>query len=148
MSDERVPLGIKLLSAFFAFGAAMYARVVVRLRVAPSEIRVEAFGLPELFVGIVLAVFFGGLVTREALRHPGGETTTPDQILFSSLTFAAIAIGLAVYLSYRGLRPAATFGLGRLAPHKVLGWALVPDSVRPSMAAQSILRPGQATRKS
>ena len=114
-------VGVGLLAA----AAVVYGRVVTRLRREGGQVRAGCFDLPDLLVSIVLGSFFGGLVVRSILRHAEAQAMKPEDVLPSSLTFAAFVIGLALFLAYRRLRLVELFGLARLRGFAVLGWALL-----------------------
>jgi membrane protease YdiL (CAAX protease family) len=103
----------------------IYARLVARLKRSGGQVRAAAFDLPDLLVSFVLASFFGGLVIRAALRQAEEAALTPDQVLPSSLTFAAFVVALVGFLLYRRLSLTELFGFARLRAVQVGGWALL-----------------------
>lgn len=105
----------------------VYARLVARLRTAGGEVRVASLDLPDLLVSFVLASFFGGLLVKAILNQTDKSEAplAPEQVLPSSMMFAAFVVALAVFLKYRGLRLTELFGLGRLRALQVCGWGLL-----------------------
>jgi len=102
----------------------VYGRVVQRLAREGGQVRAAGFDLPELLMTFVIGGFFVWLIVKTALRQ-GEEPMKMEKVLPGSLLFVVISVGILWFLKYvRRLRLREIFGLAKLAPHTVLGWAI------------------------
>jgi membrane protease YdiL (CAAX protease family) len=131
-----------ILSALFVFiGLWVYGLQVNRLRREGAKVVVEQFDLPELLMSLVFAGFFS-LQVFSAVAKAGGkeQPVNIDLVLPSSLIFVMFVAGISAFMKFRGLHLRHAFGLDRLSPFAVLGWAvgLVLAVIPLAMAAQVI----------
>jgi membrane protease YdiL (CAAX protease family) len=112
-------------AGFFIFiSLAVYGAQVRRLVRDGGKVPVDELGLPELLMSIVFAGFFAMLTVSAVQRHGGAEPPVSiDTVLPSSAMFIIFVIGIAGFMRFRGLRLRRTFGLDRLRPLAVFGWA-------------------------
>lgn len=131
----------------FGIAVAVQTRVIRRIARDGGQVPIAEFRMPDALVAIVLATFFLGLGISAFVRHAG--KTHPikiEHVIPGSLVFVIIAAGVAGFLQYRGLKVVPQLGLGRVAPLRVIGWALglvlvaVPLAGAANLLAQSMLR--------
>lgn len=122
---------LQIAAAFFAFLLATLAVVVfgnslTHLVRFGGNVRAAHFGLPDLFTGSMLAVFFIGLMA-ESLWDRGGDSVTVsvDQLLPAQLFIVAVVAGLSGFLIYRHLSPGRIFGLGAVSFGGVVSLAVI-----------------------
>lgn len=109
---------------FVLISLAVYGAQMRRIARDGGKVRVDELDLPELLMSIVFAGFFA-MLTASAVRRRGGAESPVniDTVLPSSMMFIIFVIGIAGFLRFRGLRLRRTFGLDRVRPLAVLGWA-------------------------
>lgn len=131
-----------ILSALFILiGFWVYGLQIRQLRRDGAKVAVEQFDLPELLMSLVFAGYFS-LQVMSAVSKAGGkeQPINIDLVLPSSLIFVMFVVGISGVMKIRGLRLRQIFGLDRLSPLAVLGWAfgLVVAVIPLAMAAQVI----------
>jgi len=133
---------VLILSALFIFaGFWIYGRQARRIHSDGGKVVFEQFDLPELLMSLVFAGFFSLQVFSATAKAGGKEQPVNiDLVLPSSLIFVMFVVGISGVMKIRGLSLRSTFGLNRLSPLAVLGWAfgLVLAVIPLAMAAQVI----------
>ena len=121
--------------ALFATSALVFTRVILRIRREGGKVRSAGFGISEALAAFVLGSYFCLLISqtllakKEGSSSPAVEQTASDSIITTQLIpnsafFIVLASGVALYLKFaRGMSLGETFGLDRLSPLKILGWA-------------------------
>jgi membrane protease YdiL (CAAX protease family) len=111
--------GIILLIALSIYGVQ-----VRRLARDGGKVSAVEFDLPELLMSIVFAGFFTMITISPALTHSAKEPTVKiDSVLPNSVIFIIFTVGIAGFLTYRGLHLPRVFGLTRVSFLPLLGWA-------------------------
>ena len=109
---------------FVLISLAVYGAQVHRIARDGGRVKVDELDLPELLMTIVFAGFFAMLTGFAVMRHGREEpSVTIDTVLPSSMMFIIFVIGIAGFMRFRGLRLRRTFGLDRVRPLAVFGWA-------------------------
>ena len=87
--------------------------------------RSAGFQISEALAALVLAGFFIWLMIRSLSRSEAADAAlTVEQVLPSSIGSIVFAGGIAFYLKLlRGMNLRETFGITRLSPLRILGWA-------------------------
>ena len=124
--------------ALVAASALVFTRVILRIRRDGGKVRSAGFGISEALAAFVLGSYFCLLIGQTLLvkkespaspASPAIEETASDSIITTQLIpnsafFIVLASGVALYLKFaRGMSLRETFGLDRLSPLKILGWA-------------------------
>jgi membrane protease YdiL (CAAX protease family) len=105
-------------------GLAIYVAQFRNARREGGKVNAADFALPELLMSIVFAGFFTMITIAPALTRGSKEPIVKiDSVLPNSLIFIIFTVGIAGFLSYRGLRLHQVFGLTRVSFLPLLGWA-------------------------
>lgn len=113
-------IGLLVLVALAVYGVQAY-----RVACEGGKVLVDELGLPELLMTFVFAGFFAMLTVTAVQRHAGKEPAVSiDAVLPNSLLFIVFVVGIAGFMRFRGLKLRRTFGLNRVGPLGVLGWAV------------------------
>jgi membrane protease YdiL (CAAX protease family) len=111
-------------AVFVLIGLWVYGRQVRAVLRDGGKVAVAQFDLPELMMSLVFAVFFSIQVLSAVTKQTGKtEPVNIDLIIPSSLIFVVFVVGISAFMAIRGLPLRNTFGLGRLSPLTVVGWA-------------------------
>jgi membrane protease YdiL (CAAX protease family) len=124
-ASASTPLGAWFAAGFFLLvSLVVYGWQVRRLARDGGRVLVDELGLPELLMSLVFAGFFAMLSIAAVHRHGReGAEVKVDAILPNALVFIIFVVGISGFIRYRGLRLRRTFGLDRVPPMAVLGWA-------------------------
>ncbi|MEP6668996.1 MAG: CPBP family intramembrane glutamic endopeptidase [Chthoniobacter sp.] len=110
---------------FLLVSLAIYGAQVRRVMRDGGKVLVDELGLPELLMTFVFAGFFAMLTVSAFQRHGGQEPPANiDALLPSSLLLLIFVAGISGFMRFRGLNLLRTFGLNRVGPLAVLGWAV------------------------
>jgi uncharacterized protein len=112
--------------ALLAISATVFGRVILRLRREGGQVRSAGFQIPEALVASVLITYFGVMMVAALSRKgEGNAPLTVDRMLPDSIAFIVLTAGIASYLKFfRCMNLTETFGITRLSPLKILGWAV------------------------
>ena len=114
-----------LLFAACAAAAVAEARVIRRIARDGGQVRTDEFRMPDALAALVLATFFAVAGLGALFQHAEKSAAiTVDNVLPGALVFLVLLIGVAGFLSFRGLKLVPLLGLNRLPFRHVTGWAL------------------------
>jgi len=115
-----------LVAGFFVLiGLTIYGRQLIRIIREGGKVLVDQFDLPELLMSLVFAGFFGLMALGAVQRHAHEETKVDiSAVLPNSLLFIAFVVGIGGFMAFRGIQLRRAFGLNRVGPPALLGWAI------------------------
>lgn len=115
-----------IISAIFVLiGLSIYSVQVRRLQRDGGKVIATQFDLPELMMSLVFAGFFSLQVFSAVAKRTGKEEPVDINLVIpSSLIFMVFVVGISAFMKFRGLPLREIFGLNRLSPLAVLGWAV------------------------
>ncbi len=117
-----------ILSAVFVFIAlCIYVLQVRRIQRDGGKVIAEPYRFPELLLSILIMAVFATLTVASivAAQQPThkSEPLNVNLVLPQSLFYLVIVVAISGFLQMRGLRLRVIFGLDRVSPVGVLGWA-------------------------
>ena len=108
-----------------AVAAIVEVRVIRRIARDGGQVRMDEFRMPDALVALVLATFFAVAGLGALFQHAEkSAAVTVDKVLPGALVFLVLLIGVAGFLSFRGLKLMPLLGLNRLPFRHVVGWTL------------------------
>ena len=98
------------------FTCVVFGGLLGGIRHEGGKVRAKTYELPELLISLVLGGFFAALVVKTMLRPDAGDApkVTLDQVLPNAALFAAMFIGIALFLRFRGIDLTRALGLDRV----------------------------------
>ncbi len=121
----QLAVGGLFLLVVFTVAVTVEALLIRRIRRHGGQVRTDEFRMPDALVAGVLATFFVGLGISALFRHAEkGHAIKIEQVVPESSVFVILLLGIAAFLKYRGLKLIPLFGLDRLSPLRIAGWAL------------------------
>jgi membrane protease YdiL (CAAX protease family) len=110
---------------FLLIALVVYGWQVSRIVRDGGKVLVDELGLPELLMSFVFAGFFTMMALAAVQRHSHEDTKVNiDAVLPNSMLFIMFVIGIAGFMRFRGLKLRRTFGLTRVGPFSIVGWAV------------------------
>ena len=110
--------------AVFALAVTVQVRVILRIARDGGQVRTDEFRMPDALVAIVLATFFAVAGLGALFQHAEkSAAVTVEQVLPGALLFLVLLLGVAGFLSFRGLKLVPLLGLDRIPPLRAAGWA-------------------------
>ena len=111
--------------AALALAVTVEVRVIRRIARDGGQVRTEEWRMPDALVALVLATFFALAGLGALFQHAEKSAAlTVDKVLPGALVFLVLLLGVAGFLSFRGLKLVPLLGLNRLPFRHVVGWAL------------------------
>ncbi len=106
------PLILQLLLTIPVLGGAVYYFAVARdLAARGGRVSVLHFGLPDLFMGTALALYFGLNGIQFLLKHDAAPELRPEQVRGNFAFMAAVLFVVLVFASVRHIPLAKAFNL-------------------------------------
>ena len=111
--------------AALALAVTVEVRVIRRIARDGGQVRTEEWRMPDALVALVLATFFAAAGLGAFFQHAEKSAAlTVDKVLPGAFVFLVLLLGVAGFLSFRGLKLVPLLGLNRLPFRHVVGWAL------------------------
>ncbi len=137
-----------MLGAFFAAAVAVYQNLLRRIYESSGKVRTAEFDIPDLMITTVLSGFFSLLMFLSFARPEPAAVSRlePDKVLFNSIFFLVIVLGIGALVHCRGVSLKHLFGFDRLRVGRALVVALglilaaVPLMLAAAVLAQPFLR--------
>ncbi len=126
-----MPLPLQLLlaltgSALLLIALAVYGRTLSLLVRRGGLVRIVHFGLPDLCMGSMLAIFIAGVTGKMLFLSDHAQSeVSAEQVLPAQLFVAILVAGIAGFLRYRGLKVWEVFGLRSLPAGAAIAAALL-----------------------
>lgn len=117
-------IGFSELAAL-ALAVTVEVRVIRRIARDGGQVHTDEFRMPDALVALVLATFFALAGLSALFQHAEkSAAVSVEQVLPGALVFLVLLVGVAGFLSFRGLKLVPLLGLNRLPSRHVVGWAL------------------------
>ena len=118
-----------IANALFLVGSiyiylAIIRQIGARENIAPEEETERSFGLPDVFLALVLATLFA-LNAAAAASHTGKMVLGSRELIANGLISAAVFVFIAAFLKLRGLSVTVLAGFARLGFWRTLLTGLV-----------------------
>ena len=111
--------------AALALAVTVEVRVIRRIARDGGQVHTDEFRMPDALVALVLATFFALAGLSALFQHAEkSAAVSVEQVLPGALVFLVLLVGVAGFLSFRGLKLVPLLGLNRLPSRHVVGWAL------------------------